>query len=54
VLFAYYVILKFHWSSAMVGAALAVVGMALGLVYLLLIRMVTPKIGETNSVYLDC
>jgi len=52
VLFAYYVMLKFHWSPAMVGAALAVVGVSLGMVYMFLIRIVTPKIGETNSVYL--
>jgi DHA1 family tetracycline resistance protein-like MFS transporter len=52
VLFTYYVMLKFHWTSAMVGAALAAVGGAMAVVYMFLIRIVTPKIGETNSVYL--
>ncbi|HEY1962665.1 MAG TPA: MFS transporter, partial [Rhizomicrobium sp.] len=52
VLFAYYVMFKLHWSSAMVGYALAAVGASLALVYTVLIRVVTPKIGETNSVYL--
>jgi DHA1 family tetracycline resistance protein-like MFS transporter len=52
VLFTYYVMLKFHWSSAMVGYALAAVGATLAIVYMFLIRIVIPKIGETNSVYL--
>jgi DHA1 family tetracycline resistance protein-like MFS transporter len=52
VLFTYYVMLKFHWSTAMVGYAMATIGAALGVVYMFLIRIVIPKIGETNSVYL--
>lgn len=52
VLFTYYVMLKFHWSTAMVGYAMATVGAALGIVYMFLIRIVIPKIGEANSVYL--
>jgi DHA1 family tetracycline resistance protein-like MFS transporter len=52
VLFTYYVMLKFHWSTAMVGYAMATIGATLGIVYMFLIRIVIPKIGETNSVYL--
>jgi DHA1 family tetracycline resistance protein-like MFS transporter len=52
VLFSYYVMFKLHWTSAMVGYALAAVGASLALVYMVLIRVVTPKIGEINSVYL--
>jgi DHA1 family tetracycline resistance protein-like MFS transporter len=52
VLFTYYVILKFHWSTATVGYAMATVGAAMGIVYMFLIRIVIPRIGEPNSVYL--
>jgi DHA1 family tetracycline resistance protein-like MFS transporter len=52
VLFTYYVMLKFHWSTAMVGYSMATIGATLGIVYMFLIRIVIPKIGETNSVYL--
>ena len=52
VIFTYYVMLKFHWSTAMVGYAMMWVGTTLALVYTFLIRIAMPKIGETNSVYL--
>jgi DHA1 family tetracycline resistance protein-like MFS transporter len=52
VIFTYYVMLKFHWSTTLVGLSMALIGAALTLVYMVLIRIVIPKIGEVNSVYL--
>jgi MFS transporter, DHA1 family, tetracycline resistance protein len=52
VLFTYYVMFKFHWSTAIVGYAMAAVGASLALVYMVLVPRVTPKIGEINSIYL--
>lgn len=52
VIFTYYVMLKFHWSPAMVGYSMALIGATLAVVYMYLIRIVIPKIGEANSVYL--
>ena len=52
VIFTYYVMLKFHWDSKMVGYSLVFIGVALAFVYMFLIRVVNPRIGDTNSVYL--
>jgi DHA1 family tetracycline resistance protein-like MFS transporter len=51
VIFTYYVMLKFGWNSAMVGYAMMWIGATLALVYMVLIRVVMPKIGEPASVY---
>lgn len=49
---AYYTIYKFKWNSLMVGISLSVVGVLIAVVQGGLIRVVIPKFGEKNSVYL--
>lgn len=51
VIWTYYTILKFNWSTAEVGYSLMVVGAMLALVYSFVTRIVVPKIGEVRSVY---
>ncbi len=41
---------KFHWTSIQVGLSLTVVGIAFGLGQGFSTRIITPKIGEKNSV----
>jgi DHA1 family tetracycline resistance protein-like MFS transporter len=48
---AYFTMFRFGWTENTVGWSLAVVGLLVGLVQGLLIRVVTPKIGAKNSVY---
>jgi DHA1 family tetracycline resistance protein-like MFS transporter len=48
---AYFTMFRFGWSEATVGWSLAVVGLLIGLVQGLLIRVVNPKIGAKNAVY---
>jgi MFS transporter, DHA1 family, tetracycline resistance protein len=52
VIFTYYVMLKFHWDTKMVGYAMMFIGATLAAVYMVLLRIVIPKIGEANGVYL--
>jgi len=49
---AYYTIYKFNWSSLMVGLSLSVVGVLVAVVQGGLIRVIVPKIGEKNAVFL--
>lgn len=49
--FTYYTMLKFGWSSEMIGYALMAVGALMMGVYFYLIRIVIPLIGEAASVY---
>jgi MFS transporter, DHA1 family, tetracycline resistance protein len=42
---------KLHWTEKLIGISLAVVGVLVGLVQGLLIRIVNPKIGNEKSVY---
>lgn len=42
---------KLHWNEKMIGISLAVVGILVGLVQGLLIRVINPKIGNEKSVY---
>lgn len=49
---SYYTMLKFHWNEAWVGYSLGFVGLLVGIVQGGLIRIVIPKIGQNNSVYL--
>lgn len=49
---SYYTMYKFHWKIVMVGISLSVVGVLVGLVQGLLIRVTIPKLGEKNSVYI--
>lgn len=51
-IFNYFVILQFHWTPFDVGAALAALGLMISLVFGVLTRVVTPRIGETASVWL--
>lgn len=49
--FAFYVYTKFHWTPRMVGYSLMTVGILMFVVYGGLVRVVTPRIGETAAVY---
>jgi len=46
---AYYTMLKFHWSEAEVGASLAFVGILMALSTAGLTRVLVPRIGERNA-----
>jgi DHA1 family tetracycline resistance protein-like MFS transporter len=48
---AYYTMFKFDWDEAMVGYSLGVVGLLVAVVQGGLIRVVIPKLGQANSVY---
>jgi DHA1 family tetracycline resistance protein-like MFS transporter len=48
----YYTILKFDWSTKMVGASLAFIGLSIAIVQGGLIRIIVPKLGQKKSVYL--
>lgn len=48
----YYTILKFEWSTKMVGASLAFIGLSIAIVQGGLIRVIVPKLGQEKSVYL--
>jgi len=48
----FFTIYRFHWSEKMVGISLAVVGVLVGGVQAGLTRVVNPKIGNENSIYL--
>ncbi len=48
---AYFTMFKFEWDEAMVGYSLGVVGLLVASVQGGLIRVVIPKIGQANSVY---
>jgi len=47
----YYTMLKFNWSEAWVGYSLGFVGIVVGLVQGLLIRIIIPKIGQQKAVF---
>ncbi len=48
---SYYTMYKFKWDSLMVGISLSVVGVLVAVVQGGLIRIIVPKLGEKNSVY---
>ncbi len=48
---SYYTMFKFSWSEGQVGYSLGFAGLLVGLVQGLLIRIVTPKIGQKRSVF---
>jgi DHA1 family tetracycline resistance protein-like MFS transporter len=52
VLWTYYTMLKFNWSSAQVGYSLMVIGAMLTLVYSFVPRITVPRLGEVRSAYL--
>lgn len=43
---------QFGWNEKLVGISLAVVGIMVALVQSVLIRMINPRIGNENSIYL--
>ncbi len=47
----FFTIYRFGWTETMVGISLAVVGVLVGAVQAGLTRVVNPKIGDTNSIY---
>ena len=47
----YYTILKFDWSTKMVGASLAFIGLSIAIVQGGLIRIINPKLGNEKSIY---
>jgi len=47
----YYTMLKFHWTSADVGYSLMAVGALTAASFGVLPRLVVPRIGDTNAVY---
>jgi DHA1 family tetracycline resistance protein-like MFS transporter len=49
---SFYTMFRFGWTEATVGWSLAAVGLMIGLVQGLLIRVVNPKIGTKNAVYI--
>jgi DHA1 family tetracycline resistance protein-like MFS transporter len=52
VVWTYYTMLKFHWTSAEVGYSLMAVGAMLTFVFSVLTRVVIPHLGELRSAYL--
>jgi DHA1 family tetracycline resistance protein-like MFS transporter len=52
VIWTYYTMLKFNWSTAQVGYSLMVVGAMLALVFSVVTRIIVPRIGETRTVFL--
>lgn len=52
VVWTYYTMLKFHWTSAQVGYSLMAVGAMLTLVFMFVTRIVIPRLGEMRSAYL--
>ncbi len=48
----YYTIFMFKWDATMVGISLGVVGLLVGLVQGVLIRIIIPKIGQVKAVYI--
>jgi len=49
---SFFTIERFNWSPGMIGISLAVVGLLVGLVQGVLIRVVNPKLGNERSVYI--
>src|ERR1700761_9408587 len=49
VIWSYYVYLKFHWTTAQLGWALAFLGIIMAFVFGFLTRIAIPKLGEHNA-----
>jgi len=52
VIWSYYVYLKFHWSTAQLGAALAFLGIVMAVVFGFLTRILIPRLGEARAAYI--
>ena len=48
---SYFTMYRFHWSKAMVGSSLALVGLLVAGVQAGLIRIINPKLGNERSTY---
>ena len=48
---AFYTMIKFKWDERIVGYSLGFVGLMIGLVQGVLIRIIIPKIGQKRSIY---
>ena len=51
VIWSYYVYLKFHWTTAQLGYALAFLGLVMAFVFGFLTRIAIPKLGEHRAAY---
>jgi MFS transporter, DHA1 family, tetracycline resistance protein len=51
-IWSYYVYLKFHWTPAQLGWALAFLGIVMAGVFGFLTRILIPKIGEARAAYI--
>jgi DHA1 family tetracycline resistance protein-like MFS transporter len=51
VIWSYYVYLKFHWTTAQLGLALAFLGIVMAGVFGFLTRILIPRIGEMRAAY---
>jgi DHA1 family tetracycline resistance protein-like MFS transporter len=52
VIWSYYVYLKFHWTTAQLGWALAFLGTVMAFVFGFLTRILVPRIGEARAAYI--
>jgi len=52
VIWSYYVYLKFHWTTAQLGLALAFLGIVMAFVFGFLTRILIPRIGEIRAAYI--
>lgn len=52
VIWSYYVYLKFHWTTAQLGWAMAFLGIVIAVVYGFLTRLIIPKLGEHRAAYI--
>jgi len=52
VIWSYYVYLKFHWTTAQLGWALAFLGIVMAGVFGFLTRILIPKLGEHRAAYI--
>jgi DHA1 family tetracycline resistance protein-like MFS transporter len=52
VIWSYYVYLKFHWTTAQLGWALAFLGIVMAFVFGFLTRILIPRLGEERATYI--
>lgn len=51
-IWSYYVYLKFHWTTAQLGLALAFLGIVMAFVFGFLTRIAIPRLGEHRAAYI--
>ncbi|MGH6872585.1 MAG: MFS transporter [Rhizomicrobium sp.] len=52
VIWSYYVYLKFNWTTAQLGAAMAFLGLVMAGVFGFLTRILIPRLGEARAAYI--